>query len=253
MKFAPAIRCSMVLLLATSVAAYAASHGNKKNKSKSSAPETIDSGSFGVFVKGERVATETFSIAQKEGASEIKSQFKQTAGSDPVSQKSELVISAAGDLLRYEWSQSSGGSLSVVPSNDFLTEKVTAPNSSKTSEKPFLMPSTTSILDNNFFIHREILVWRYLAADCKPEGGNLKCQQGPASFGALIPQDQISASIRIELKGKEKVTIHNVERDLLRLNLTGESFDWALWVDDQDHFKLMQISIPGDNTEVVRD
>lgn len=253
MKFAPAIRYSMALLLASSLAAFAASHGDKKDKSKSSASQMIDSGSFGVFVKGQRVATETFSVAQKEGASEIKSQFKQTTGTDLVSQKSDLEITPTGDLLHYEWSQSSGGSLSVVPSNDFLTEKITPPNSSKAGEKAFLMPSTTSILDNNFFIHREVLLWRYLAADCKPEGGNLKCQQGPASFGALVPQDQLSASIRIELKGKEKVTIHNVERDLLRLNLSGESFDWALWVDDQDHFKLMQISIPADNTEVVRD
>ncbi|HTZ82582.1 MAG TPA: hypothetical protein VMB66_05295 [Candidatus Acidoferrales bacterium] len=253
MKFASSIRYSMALLLAASLAAFAASHGDKKEKAKPATSQTIDAGSFGVFVKGQRVATETFSIAQKEGLSEIKSQFKQTEGSDPVSQKSELEITSTGDLLHYDWSQSSGGSLSVVPSNDFLTEKVTPPNSSKAAEKAFLMPSTSSILDNNFFIQREVLVWRYLAADCKPEGGNLKCQQGPASFGALIPQDQTSASIRIELKGKEKVTIHNVERDLLRLDLTGESFDWALWVDDQDHFKLIQISIPADNTEVVRD
>lgn len=253
MKFAPAIRFSMALLMASSLAAVAASHGDRKDKPKPAASQAIDSGSFGVFVKGQRVATETFSIAQKEGISEIKSQFKQTAGSDPVNQKSDLEITPKGDLLHYDWSQSSGGSLSVFPSNDFLTEKVTPPNSSKAAEKAFLMPSTTSILDNNFFIHREILVWRYLAADCKPEGSGLKCQQGPASFGALVPQDQMSASIRIELKGKEKVTIHNVERDLLRLNLAGENFDWALWVDDQDHFKLIQISIPADNTEVARD
>ncbi|MFZ0734773.1 MAG: hypothetical protein WAM79_20820 [Candidatus Sulfotelmatobacter sp.] len=253
MKFVPATRYTMALLLASSLAAYAASHGDKKDKSKSTASQTVDSGSFGVFVKGQRVATETFRVEEKNGASEIRSQFKQTAGSDPVDQKSELEITSTGDLLHYDWSQSSGGSLTVIPSNDFLTEKITAPNSSKAAEKPFLMPSTTSILDNNFFIHREILLWRYLAADCKPEGGNLKCQQGPASFGALIPQDQTSASIRIELKGKEKVTIHGVERNLLRLDLAGESFDWALWVDDQDHFKLMQISIPADNTEVVRD
>lgn len=253
MKFAPAIRYSIALLLASSLVAYAASHGDKKEKSKAAASQVIDSGSFGVFVKGQRVATETFSVTQKEGASDVKSQFKQTEGSDPVSQKSVLEITSAGDLLRYEWNQSSGGSLTVAPSNDFLTEKVTAPNSSKTAEKPFLMPSTTSILDNNFFIHREVLIWRYLAADCKPEGGGLKCQQGPASFGALVPQDESSASIRIELKGKEKVTIHGVERDLLRLDLSGDNFDWALWVDDQDHFKLMQISIPADNTQVVRD
>ncbi len=86
------------------------------------------------------------------------------------------------------------------------------------------MPSTSAILDNNFFVHREVLIWRYLAADCKPEGGNLKCHQGPTPFGVLVPQDQTSMSVRMELVGKEKVTIRGTERELLRLNLSGENF-----------------------------
>ncbi len=68
---------------------------------------------------------------------------------------------------------------SVFPNNDFLLEKISTASSPKPAEQPFLMPSTSAILDNNFFVHRQILVWRYLAADCKPEGGNLKCQQDP--------------------------------------------------------------------------
>jgi hypothetical protein len=39
----------------------------------------------------------------------------------------------------------------------------------------------------------------------------------------------------------------------LRLNLSGDSFAWNLWVDDQDHFKLIRVAIPADDTEVVRD
>ena len=143
--------------------------------------------------------------------------------------------------------------LTVFPNNDFLIEKITTAASAKAAEQPFLMPSTSAILDNNFFVHREVLAWRYLAADCKPEGGNLKCQQDPAEFGVLVPQDRTSIRVRMELVGKEKVTIRGAERELLRLNLTGESFEWALWVDDHDQFKLMRVAIPADNTEVVRD
>jgi hypothetical protein len=55
------------------------------------------------------------------------------------------------------------------------------------------------------------------------------------------------------LVGKEKVNIRGAERELLRLNLSGEGFTWALWVDDHDQFKLMRVAIPADNTEVVRD
>src|SRR5215469_5810704 len=98
------MRWMMAVILLTMAVGAAA--GDKKDKPKPAAPDTIDSGSFGVFMKGERVVTETFSIHQQNGVSIIKSQLKQTSGSDTSSQKSELEITASGELLRYEWSQS---------------------------------------------------------------------------------------------------------------------------------------------------
>ena len=240
------------LVAATSLAV-AATAADKKNQAKAAPAQAVDSGSFGIFVKGLRVATETFSIQQQTTSSVIKSQLKQTAGSDPVSQKSDLEITATGELIRYEWSQSSGGSLIVFPNNEFLLEKITSASSSKPAEKPFLMPSSSAILDNNFFVHREVLIWRYLAAACKPEGGALKCQQDPGDFGVLVPQDSTSMHVRMELIGKEKIPVRGTDRELMRLNLKGDDFDWALWVDEQDHFKLIRVAIPADNTEVVRD
>jgi len=241
-------RWLVAFVLGTSMAGLAHHGGDKKSKAAS---PTVDSGTFGVFINGNRVASETFSIEQKNGVSIVKSQVKDTGGTD-TSQKSELEITPSGELLHYDWSQSSGGSLTVLPSNDFLTEKIT-PVNAKTAEQPFLMPNTSSILDNNFFVQREVLLWRYLASDCKPEAGSLKCQQGPVEFGALVPQDRTSERVRVELVGKDKVTIRGSERELLRLNLTGENFEWSLWVDPQDQFKLMRVTIPADNTEVVRD
>jgi hypothetical protein len=226
---------------------------DKKDKSKPAPGQLIDSGSFGVFIKGQRVVTETFKVQQAEGGSIISSQLKETAVSGAADQKSDLQITSNGELIRYEWSQVSGGSLSVFPNNDFLMEKITTTSGGKPAEQAFLMPSTTNILDNNFFIQREVLAWRHLASACKPEGGNLKCQQGPQFFGALVPQDRTSLKVQIEVAGKEKVTIRGTERELLRLNLSGEDFDWALWVDDHDQFKLIRVAIPADSTEVVRD
>lgn len=240
----------LICLVTSGGAAGAPGHAGDK---KAAAAQVVDSGSFGVFLKGQRVVTETFNIEQHEGVSVIKAQLKEVGGNDPSHQNSALEMTSSGELLRYEWSQSSGGSLTVLPNNDFLIEKITAPSSSKPAEQPFLMPTTTVILDNNFFVHREVLAWRYLAADCKSEGGSLKCQQGPAEFGTLVPQDRTSVRVRLELVGKDKITIRGTEKELLRLNLTGENFEWALWVDPQDQFKLMRISIPADNTEVVRD
>jgi len=242
------------LLVACAFAAFSAtSAADKKDKAKPAANQIVDSGSFGVFIRGQRVATETFKIEQQNGASIVKSQLKEASGTDAGNQKSELDMTANGELVRYEWSQASGSSLNVSPGNDVLLERMSASGSAKPAEQPFLMPSTSAILDNNFFVHREVLAWRYLAADCKPEGGNLKCKQGPAPFGALVPQEHISISVHMELVGKEKITIRGAERELLRLNLTGEDFAWALWLDDHDQFKLIRVAIPADNTEVIRD
>jgi len=226
--------------------------GDKKDKARPLASQLVDSGSFGVFIKGQRVITETFSVQQDNGVSVVKSQLKETGGSSSSGQRSDLQMTGSGELVRYEWSDGSG-SLVVTPNNEFLLEKISTSPSSKAAEQPFLMPNTSAILDNNFFVHREVLAWRYLATNCHPEGGAQKCQKEAADFGVLVPQDRTSVRVRMELVGREKVTIRGTERELLRLNLKGEAFAWALWVDEKDQFKLMRVLIADDNTEVVRD
>lgn len=241
------IRWGMVAVLVCAVGTYA---GDKKDSSKATAG-MVDSGSFGVFVRGQRVVTENFSIQQENGISIVKSHL-QEANSTAAGQNSDLQMMGSGELVRYDWNDGSS-SLVVTPKDEFLLEKITTGSSPKPAEQPFLMPNTSAILDNNFFIHREVLAWRYLATNCHGDGGTLKCQQGPVEFGVLVPQDRTSMRVRLELAGREKVTIRGTERELLRLNLRGEAFTWALWVDDKDQFKLMRVQIADDNTEVVRD
>jgi hypothetical protein len=237
----------MAAVLVCVVGSYA---GDKKDSSKASAG-VVDSGSFGVFVRGQRVVTESFSVRQENGVSIVKSHL-QEANSTAAGQSSDLQMMGSGELVRYDWNDGSS-SLVVTPKDEFLLEKITTGSSAKPAEQPFLMPNTSAILDNNFFIHREVLAWRYLATNCHGDSGTLKCQQGPVEFGVLVPQDRTSMRVRLELAGREKVTIRGTERELLRLNLRGEAFTWALWVDDKDQFKLMRVQIVDDNTEVVRD
>jgi hypothetical protein len=243
------MRWGAVAVLACAAVLYA---GDKKDKLKPVANQMVDSGSFGVFVRGQRVVTETFSVQQDNGVSVVKSQLKETSASASSGQRSELQMTGSAELIRYEWSDGSG-SLVVTPSNDFLLEKITTAPSSKPAEQPFLMPSTSAILDNNFFVHREVLAWRYLKTNCQSVSGEFRCQKEPGEFGVLVPQGRTSIRVRMELVGREKVTIRGTERDLLRLNLKGEAFAWALWVDEKDQFKLMRVLIADDNTEVVRD
>lgn len=240
-------------LLALSIAASA----SDKDKDKAAATPYVDSGAFGVFVGGQRVMTETFHIGQANGNSSISSQINEGPATGTLLQKSDMDMTGSGELLRYSWSQERDprSSLTVVPNNEFLLEKIIPPGATKPAEQPFLMTNKSPIMDNNFFVHRELLAWRFLAAACQPGTAPVlwQCKHDPAEFGVLVPQDRTSLHVRMSLVGKETISIRGAERELLRLKLAGEAFEWALWVDEKDQFKLIKISIPEANTEVVRD
>jgi hypothetical protein len=228
--------------------------GNDKSKdSKSKDSKTaVDAGSFGVFVSGRRVATETFSVHQQaDGDSTISSEVKDEGGS--ASQRSEMKITSAGALVRYEWHQLSPGksSLAVAPNNEFLLETITDNPGTKPAEQPFILPNSSPILDNNFFVHREVLAWRYLGSSCTSEAGGMKCSAG--EFGVLIPQDRLSSHVTLTTVGDEKITIRGVEQVLIHLDLKGDDGDWSFWLNANDHYKLMRVTKAGQPVEVLRD
>ena len=221
-------------------------------ESKDAAGSMLDSGSFGIFMNGKRVATETFSVQQQgTGVSTATSQLKEDGGTG-AGQSSELQILPNGSIVKYEWRELSPGKgqLSVLPNNEFLIEKITQGPGEKAAEQPFLMPNTSVVLDNNFFLHRELLAWRYLASSCQGKQG-ARCI--PAEFGAIVPQERVSIRVAMQATGEEKVNIRGSERTLVRLNLKTDQDEWALWLDAADHFKLMRVTKAGETTEVLRD
>ncbi len=139
----------------------------------------------------------------------------------------------------------------IVPNNEFLIERITQNPGDKPAEQPFLMPNTSVVLDNNFLVHRQVLAWRYLASSCAHDAGPMRC--GPAQFGAIIPQERTSTRVNVQPVGEEKVKIRDTERQLLRINIKSDDDEWALWLDPQDHYKLLRVVKAGANTEVVRD
>lgn len=214
--------------------------------------QSVDSGAFGIFINDHRVATETFSVQQQaNGNSTITSQIKDDGGT--ASQNSELQLTSSGALIHYEWHQTAPNksALTVSPDGEFLRQTVTEKPGDKPSEQPFLLPTTSPILDNNFFVHREILAWRYLGASCTPETAGLKC--GPGDFGVVVPQGRSSYHLSIRPIGDEKVSLHGVEQTLLRIDLKSDDGDWSLWLNTKDHYKLMRVTKAGEKVEVVRD
>ena len=247
MKFGAMARTGAVVLLLNVITVA----GDKDNKAKEG--QMVDSGTLGVFMNGHRVATETFSVQQNSGGSVITSQFKTDEGEKSV-QSSELQLTPNGEIRKYEWKELSPGKAqaTVAPNNDFLMEHISKSPEAKPEEQPFLLPASTNIVDDYFFIHREVLIWRYLATACRQEKGEVQCPAGQKTqFGALNPHQRSSMPLTVEFTGREKIAIRGGEQELNKFILRSEGGDWTMWLDNQ--FKLQKILISSDSTEVIRD
>src|SRR5690349_6425345 len=105
---------------------------SRKDKDKTPpASSAVDSGSFGVFVNGKRVATETFNVQQDAQGSTTTSQFKVEDGSRPPL-SSEWQLTSTGDLRHYEWKDGTGKSQTTVdPGDQLLHQQITIATSPK--------------------------------------------------------------------------------------------------------------------------
>ena len=83
-------------------------------KDKEPAGQTVDTGSFGVFMNGHRIATEKFSIQQSNVGSVATSEFKSEPGVEPAAQTSQLELALNGDLKKYEWKETIPGKAHAV-------------------------------------------------------------------------------------------------------------------------------------------
>lgn len=248
MKLAQPLVAFLVMALLGSVAV-------ADQKEKAAADQTVDSGSFGIFMSGRRVGTETFSITQDSNGSAIKSEFK--TENDPkggAAVTSELQLTPAGEIRRYDWKQTSPeqATSNVIPNDQLLTQKWATATQPKGQEQPYLLPLSTSILDDYFFVHREVLVWKFLAASCKQEKGVVQCPvKQRAQFTTLDPSQHASSPIFAQYLGREKINFKGSDRELNKIEFKNDAETWLIWLDDQ--FKVVRIWIDGDRTEVVRD
>ncbi|MGH9601544.1 MAG: hypothetical protein ACRD24_04055, partial [Terriglobales bacterium] len=92
-------------------------------------PQMVDSGSFGIFVSGRRVATETFEITAQADGSHARAEFKTAEGSSI--QTSDLLLHPNGDLRRYEWREQDKAKVVVELKNEFVVETITLSDSPK--------------------------------------------------------------------------------------------------------------------------
>jgi hypothetical protein len=219
--------------------------------SKKTAPigQVVDSGTFGVYIKGKRVASEKFEITQMPDMSIAKAELR--VDDNKNAQTAEMQLAANGDLIRYKWSENGTGEAVVEPKDEFLVEHVTLTQPQKSAEQPFVLPVSTMVMDDGFFSQRELLLWRYLATQCHIKAGEKGCPLAPQQYGVIVPRQQTSAQITVQFKGSQKLTIKGADMDLRRFELSGEGYDWSVWIDGS--YKIQKIAITDESTEVYRE
>jgi len=211
--------------------------------------QVVDSGTFGIYIGGKRVASETFEITQTPEISVAKAELKVEQAKNP--QIAELQLTPSGNLIRYQWSEKDQGSAVVEPKDEFLVEHVVLTQTGKTAEQPYILPISTLILDDYFFSQRQILLWRYLATQCRSNTTDKGCPLAPAQYGVIVPRQQTSVQITVAYAGPEKLKIKGSDMDLSRFELKVEGNSWQVWMDGA--YKIQKIRIEADNTEVYRD
>jgi hypothetical protein len=213
----------------------------------------VDSGSFGIFVGNKRTATEKFSVEQTADGSLVTTDFK-TEESNGAHQTTELKLGATGDLRRYEFKDIAPGSAQAVlePKDEFMVQHSTLLPTDKPEEHQYILPATTSVLDDFVFVHREVLAWRFLAIGCRQKDGQIQCPlKKKLNIGVVIPRSRTSMLVGVEYSGRDSVSIHGKARELNLFVLKSETSDWQLWLDDD--YKVMRMVIPDLSTEIVRD
>lgn len=213
-------------------------------------PKTVDSGTFAIFINGQRVATETFQIQQYPDASVTTSEFKTESGEKSV-QRAELQMAANGELRRYEWHEVSPGKaqLTLEPHDQFLLEHI-APNApEKPLDLPLMLPHATMVLDDYFFSQRQVLAWRYLAGACP--GAASPCRPEKAEFGIVFPRQRTPGVAILQFGGVEHINVKGTSVQTNRINLKIDGVDWVLWLDG--NYKVLRMAIPSEKTEVVRE
>jgi len=217
---------------------------------KAPSGQVVDSGSFGVYLNGARVATETFKIEQRPEGSIAKSELK---AQDGATQRSEMELTSQGNIVHYGWEQlqPKKEQVTVVPKDEFLSETISLGPNQKTFNVPHLLPHSTPILEDNFFLHREILMWRYLASGCTSKPQGLQCSTAPQQFGVLVPAQHLAEKVTIDFKDREKISLKGKEIECSAFHLHTEDSDWLVFLDDQE--KMVRIVASDAGLEVVRD
>ncbi len=246
------MRLNRSLTAVSALLIWAGAYGSAADKEP---VKTVDAGSFGVIVSGHRVATETFRMEQRGDVNVVSSQLHFEDATLKVQQSADMEVLPTGALRRYTWKEVSPSTVQIMvepQDQNFLLERVTETAGGTPKDTQHPLSPFTSILDENFFSHVELIAWKYLAINCRKNASNLyDCKMAPQKLPVLVPHQSTSMIVTMQFGGQQKLKARGVESSYTMLKMQTDAGDWSLWMNDDN--KLVRIVIGGDNTEVVRD
>jgi len=211
---------------------------------------TVDSGSFAVIVGGKRVATENFTMHQGSAGNIVSSTLDFDNGTTKAQQQSELEVGSNGVFRKYTWQELKPGKAKIVAEpqdNTFVVvhQKISETDAAKDLTHP-LNAALTNIVDDNFYSHVQVLIWRYMAMSCDAK---MQCRFAEQNFPVFVPHEDMAQVFRLSYAGDEAVLIKKSMMKANKFKLKTEAGDMTVWMDG---VKMVKLVMPGSDVEVIR-
>jgi hypothetical protein len=216
----------------------------------SKSTSVVDSGQLSIVVNGRKVATENFTMQQGAGGSSVTSRLMFDDGARKAQQESELELGADGAIHKYTWQEKEPGKarLTAEPQDKsfiVVRQKETDAATPKDSTHPVDIGATT-IVDDNFYSHLQVLMWRYLALSC----ANQQCRFNEQKLPVFVPHQEMAQLFTITFEGNDTLRLRQGRTDATKFRVMTEGGEMHLWMQGT---KLMKVLMPTAAIEVTRE
>ncbi|MBI2683605.1 MAG: hypothetical protein HYX26_10420 [Acidobacteriales bacterium] len=213
----------------------------------------VDSGTFGIIVNGNRVATETFRMEQNAAVNVVTAQLKQEAGG-AATQTVEMQINANGELRKYVWKEAAPTKAQIVvepQDHDFIVRRVSEDEKQPSKDTTHPVSASTPILDDNYYSQMEVLLWKYMAMGCQtnPQGGQ-DCNLLETRMPVFNPHQGESQLLTLKFLGTQRLKWKGQDKVMNLFSVKSEGTEAMVWLDG---YSLVRVLVPAEHTEVLRD
>ncbi|HUJ30639.1 MAG TPA: hypothetical protein VLY23_05120 [Candidatus Acidoferrum sp.] len=226
---------TLVFTLASILAASVpASPQAKAGSAPSFAP---DKGTFDILVNGKPAGKEDFEISPSGGNWIVRGTASIQAANSVTRVTGTLELQPDGTPLHYEWSTEGDKHASSTVTFDGRTASVEPhiPGAYPYSQQFTFNSQPIVVLDNNLYDQYAVLARLYD-----------RSKKGVQTFSVLVPQEITGGPVTVESLGNQDAGGKKLEQ--LRVKTEGNELN--LFLDGQ---RLMRITVPGANAEIVRE